>query len=219
MSREVRVGVVEGVTGYCRGVSRVVSVAGEVSREVSGGCGGGCDEVLPRGVTGGVGCVWGRCVTRGVGVRKGVGGVTRCRGVSREVSVTGEVSAPADGSHGSVGGGVDGLRAVEPQGGSQWRGADQAQRACPREARAYCSELWVRVFPVGSSTDTLPVDDSRNLVCCRVDEDIAKRKVVMMQCKITGLRWEECRENRLELVQRLDNVFRILGEILVKVAM
>ena len=118
----------EGVTGCCRGVSREVSVAGEVSREVSGGCGGGCDEVLPRCVTGGVGCVWGRCVTRGVGVRTGVGGVMRCRGVSREVSVTGEVSAPADGSHGSVGGGVDGLRAVEPQGGSQWRGADQAQR-------------------------------------------------------------------------------------------
>ena len=122
-------GVVEGVTGCCRGASREVSVAGEVSREVLGGCGGGCDEVLvPRCVTGGVGCVWGRCVTRGVGVHTGVGGVTRCRGVSREVSVTGEVSAPADGSHGSVGGGVDGLRAVEPQGGSQWRGADQAQR-------------------------------------------------------------------------------------------
>ena len=34
-------------------------------------------------------------------------------------------------------------------------------------------ELWV-VFPVGSSTDTLPVDDSRDLACCRVDEDIAK---------------------------------------------
>ena len=84
--------------------------------------------MLPRGVTGGVGCVWGRCVTRGVGVRKGVRGVMRCRGVSCEVSVTGEVSAPTDGSHGSVGGGVNGLGAVEPQGGSQWRGADQAQR-------------------------------------------------------------------------------------------
>ena len=63
----------EGVTGCCRGVSQEVLVAGEVSREVSGGCGGGCDEVLPRCVTGGVGCVWGRCVMRGVGVHKGVG--------------------------------------------------------------------------------------------------------------------------------------------------
>ena len=52
----------------------------------------------------------------------------RCRGVSREVSVMGEVSAPADRSRRGVGRGVDGLRAVEPQGGSQWRGANQAQR-------------------------------------------------------------------------------------------
>jgi hypothetical protein len=55
-------------------------------------------------------------------------------------------------------------------------------------------------------------------VCCWVDEDIVKRKVMMIKCKIMGLRWEECRENWLKVVQHLNNVFCILGEILVKIA-
>ena len=75
-----------------------------------------------------------------------------------------------------------------------------------------------RVSPVGSSTDTLPVDDSRNLVCCRINEDIAKVKGRDDAMQNGGMRWEEYRENRLELVQRLYNFFRIVGEILVKVA-
>ena len=94
-----RVCVVEGVTRCCQGVSQ----------EVSGVCGGGVS-----------------CEVLGV---QGVRGVTRCRGVSRKVSVTGEVSAPMDGSRGGVSGGVDGLWAMELQGGSQWRGTT----ACPCE--------------------------------------------------------------------------------------
>ena len=60
-------------------------------------------------------------------------------------------------------------------------------------------ELWVRVFPV---TNTLPVDDSCNLVCFRVDENIAKRKVVMSQCKITELdpRQSRCVNKHLAIV-------------------
>ena len=51
-----------------------------------------------------------------------------------------------------------------------------------------------------------------------VNEDIAKVKGRDDAMQNGGMRWEEYSENRLELVQRLYNFFRILGEILVKVA-